>query len=60
MPCHATIVDVMSEFADRYNDGYFQKLTECAEFCGYSCRNSAYDTAEKCRAILHCYKFMIS
>lgn len=58
MPCRTPIVDVMGEFADRYNDGYFQKLTECAEFCGYSYRNPAYDTAEKCRAVLHCYKFM--
>lgn len=58
IPYQTTIVDVMGEFADRYNDGYFQKLTECAEFGGYSYKNPMYDTAEKCRAILHCYKFM--
>lgn len=58
MPCNTPVADVMGEFADRYNDGYFKTLSECAEFCGYSYRNSYYDTAEKCHAVLHCYKFM--
>lgn len=55
----AEVVDVMSGFADRYNDGYFMKLTECANFCEYSYEKPAYDTAEKCCAILHCYKFIM-